>query len=325
MLQLDPSMNRRPTNRRGFTLIELLVVIVVVALLLAISLPAVQQAREVSRRLQCKSNLRQLGLACANYESLHGMYPPGATSRGFSWLVCILPHLDQQPVYDAIDFSRLPSRQVSINKLVLPGTVCASDGRAGAPNDNSTASISYAGNSGTGIQAAGFNGMFRHTNPIDPYPGGPIRARDVIDGASQTALLSEILPGDGTEHWLRVEWYLDLERSGPDQLDQFVQSCGDETPRRDAAGNWYGDLWSRGRVWTQGDSGATWYNHVLTPMLPSCFNGSAVQTGAYTAASLHAGGVNVVFVDGHVEFVSTSIDRSIYRDYGSRVDRDLAP
>jgi prepilin-type N-terminal cleavage/methylation domain-containing protein len=114
----------RPINRdacrrrRGFTLIELLVVIAVIAILASILLPAVQQAREAARRTQCINNLKQIGLACHNYESVYGVFPraynvtapdptapAGAGIFGAGAFVVILPYLGQENVYQAINVS----------------------------------------------------------------------------------------------------------------------------------------------------------------------------------------------------------------------------
>src|SRR5437764_9563904 len=106
--------------RSGFTLIELLVVIAIISVLVALLLPAVQQAREAARRSQCKNNLKQLGLAIANYESTYtclpfgkGLnYPPGPPSppiyARWSTHSMILPYMDQQPLYNLLNFNSPP-------------------------------------------------------------------------------------------------------------------------------------------------------------------------------------------------------------------------
>ena len=100
---------------RAFTLIELLVVIAIIAVLIALLLPAVQAAREAARRSQCTNNLKQLGLALHNYHSATNALPPaemflataGTLGWGWnpSWAVCLLPHLEQQPLYNAYNFA----------------------------------------------------------------------------------------------------------------------------------------------------------------------------------------------------------------------------
>jgi prepilin-type processing-associated H-X9-DG protein/prepilin-type N-terminal cleavage/methylation domain-containing protein len=114
------SASARPAGpslqRRGFTLIELFMVMSVIVLLIALMLPAVQVGREAARRLNCRRNLMQIGLALRNYEAAHDCLPPGSIDRNrpirnvdkgyhFGWMVQILPYLDQPNVYATFDFS----------------------------------------------------------------------------------------------------------------------------------------------------------------------------------------------------------------------------
>jgi prepilin-type N-terminal cleavage/methylation domain-containing protein/prepilin-type processing-associated H-X9-DG protein len=102
-------MSRMRTKRvAGFTLIELLVVIAIIAVLVSLLLPAVQQAREAARKTQCRNNLKQLGLALFNYESSYKVFPMEKITFSpvpQTWTLMVLPFLDQQPLYDAYNFS----------------------------------------------------------------------------------------------------------------------------------------------------------------------------------------------------------------------------
>jgi len=105
-------MQRRRIS--GFTLVELLVVIAIIGVLVALLLPAIQAAREAARRAQCKSNMRQLGLACLNYEQSVKKYPAAAQQLGsnpnlrpdWGWLAMTLPYYEQGALFNQIDKSR---------------------------------------------------------------------------------------------------------------------------------------------------------------------------------------------------------------------------
>jgi len=172
----------RQTHRlrgaRGFTLIELLVVIAIIAVLIALLLPAVQAAREAARRIQCTNNLKQMGLAFANYESTSQIYPLGAMTKvqgasdsgwgdesqnnGLSWVALILPFMEQSPVYSSINFS------TGINNGFMPCFATAWYTRLSVmscPSDGDQQGYRNVG-SGNG------NGQDISTNPPPPPGGG---------------------------------------------------------------------------------------------------------------------------------------------------------
>ena len=130
-----------PRQRAGFTLIELLVVIAIIAVLIALLLPAVQAAREAARRAQCLNNLVQIGVAIQNYDSAHEMLPPGvidttgpitnaAKGYHYSWMVQILPYLEQANTYKKINFKGgvYDPANVTVRAHSISIFMCPSDG-----------------------------------------------------------------------------------------------------------------------------------------------------------------------------------------------------
>jgi prepilin-type N-terminal cleavage/methylation domain-containing protein/prepilin-type processing-associated H-X9-DG protein len=214
--------------RRGFTLIELLVVIAIIGILVAMVLPAVQAARERARKSQCVNNLKQMGLAIANYETVHLLLPPGYVSGfsnvpndpavnpfqvngapfpfteadvgpGFGWASMILPQLEQTPLFHTINFDVQinDSQNDTCRVTSLNVFLCPSDA---APR----IWTSWYRNPLTGepyrpicdISTSNYVAMFGTTEPgIDGdglyFRDSGVALRDITDGLSQTIAVGE--------------------------------------------------------------------------------------------------------------------------------------
>lgn len=288
----------------AFTLVELLVALSIVGLLIALLLPAVQSAREASRRTQCASHLRQLGIAIHNYEEQWSCYP--ANSFVVSTHVRLLPWLGYAALanqYDPWDFADPYNSGASrLARHRIPVFQCPSDPH----NANRPATLNYVGCLGTGH----WDTESQQTGGI--LSPGFVRARDVTDGLSQTVAMSELLVGNGTSDRRRAVWRTPYALAAGD-MAQFTHFCRDVTatadPDRDG---------TRGGNWTEFFSPETAYDHVMFPNDFSCFNGPQASMGANSAASEHPGGVHCMFGDGHLQFISTQVDLSVWRALGTR-------
>lgn len=290
-----PASSHRPRRPHGFTLIELLVVLAIIAILVSLLLPAVQQAREAAWRTSCKNNLLQLGIAMHNYDLAFQMLPPGCVNPtspirnnvvdGYhmSWVCQILPMLEQANLAQTIRFD-LPAydpANLTVRATQLTVLNCPTDGTrvTSPPGFSAPLAISnYAGCfSGSDVPIAADNDGLLFLNSSISY-------RQIRDGASNTLLIGEKMTVDGTfeQGWL----------------------SGTRSTLRNTGVPLNGG-WDKIIV-----------NSTVTPQPPN-------DTATSGFSSRHTGGTQFLLADGSVRFLSSNINGRILSLLGSRDDRQV--
>ncbi len=286
----------RTSPRSAFTLIELLVVIAIISVLIALLLPAVQQARESARRHQCQNNLMQLGLALHDYHLAHRVFPPGSVNltgpidngkSGYKhgWLVQLLPFMGDANLYAAIDPNLGIYEQTRIDflKMSPQGMVCPS-----SPNGRTESIGSYAGchHDFEAPINGDDNGML--------FLNSSVKLDDVVDGQQYTLFAGEIRDFG---LW-PVGSRLSLRNTGT-PIDRLTDIARLRKP---------GLTLPEPPISYTGDTAAA---DAATPN---------PQTSVGGFGSYHGNGANFLFVDGSLRFINSSVDSHVYQHLGSRRD-----
>ncbi|WP_197440781.1 DUF1559 family PulG-like putative transporter [Thalassoglobus neptunius] len=323
------------TSRNGISQVELLIVIAVIGILVAVFLPAVQSTRETARRVQCGNQMRQIGVALAAFEASHGHFPARDTNErsALNWISSLMPFLGQTAFYDRVIELYGGSAEVDpvegvrldynrLNQLTPPGFHCPSDP---APAVGTT---SYAGNSGTWGLHFQHDGVFRFAKPIWlGYRPGVVSSEAIVDGLSNTVIVSEWVHRHTDHRWQsvpdtprRVIWKLPIYPAQGGDLDMVVEECL-QVPKSWPARYGWRENSRLGEHWYGASNGYSTYYHALQPNRMSCDPViGAVDGNLTTAGSFHPGGVNGLFADGHLMFVSENIvkcPRSLNQAYES--------
>jgi len=292
-------MRSSTTIPRAFTLLELLVVIAVIAILIALLLPAVQKVREAASRLSCQNNLKQIGLALHQVHDTRGSFPSGYRDHrnfpdygpGWGWSVFAMPYLEQQAIVDSLG---APTSILGNGANPVPATPqtqqriavfnCPADtGPLTNPFFDQHGKSNYRGVGGSRwgeyIENQGAVVIATIFTPTDGifWRNSQVRTADITDGLSNTLMVGETA--------------LNIQRN-------------------QVGGIWVGavrrqdGIMYTGGVYTKLDEDLFWLNH------PSGLGFS----------SPHPGGVNFVRCDGSVAFITDSADRSLVSAMCSRND-----
>ncbi|MDA0657915.1 MAG: DUF1559 domain-containing protein [Planctomycetota bacterium] len=313
----------------GFTLVELLVVIAIIGVLVAMLLPAVQSARETARRTQCVNNLKQIGLAVAQYESNQGMYPASGIYDGklfylgfinpqagtlFSWISLTLPYLEESALHDQFDFEKKLVEQPSEAAAAQPDVLlCPTDGARGRFFQHPKLTLDrQLGKANYAAYVSPF-----HIESQWIYPGALTATRAqrtsaYVDGSSHVLGIAEVRTRENRLDQ-RGAWAIGWNAASVLAYDLHV--IKDPTNREYVPDLQLADFTqppncrrnNLDTIYDCSDPEAA----QLEGMLCRTWNSDPNGEGRYLSSaprSNHPGGVNALFMDGHIQFIRDEID-----------------
>ena len=307
----------------GFTLVELLVVIAIIGILIGMLLPAVQQVREAARRVSCQNNIRQIGLAILNFESGNGILPPSGFLPGksgdendleFSWIIRILPFAEGNNVHDQLEFEDATILQgqargyADVNKAALndspvPMVICPSSDLEqidSTPSSDGVVRPFYTGIHGSARDETSFTPTNNPTLGIMSDEGvfqryTEVKLADIYDGTSNTMIVGE-----------QSGWLIDANGDNIDfRSDRSHSIILGSTPQ--------------------------WERIFNTTVVRYPFNHQdAVDDGIQGNAgrnvplsSPHSGGINAMYVDGSVHYLTETTDLDVVFNLADRADGEV--
>jgi prepilin-type processing-associated H-X9-DG protein len=314
----------------------LLVVLAIIGALAGLLLPAVQRVREVANRMKCASNLKQLGIAMHHYHDAEGVFPPGAEERVdpdhpsasvyFRWsaLSRLLPYLEQANTFNSLDLtnplfiSNYPAVEIAQNNI--PGVsqnisifLCPSDrGMPFVPIQPPAEDPKFGPTNYAGCIGSGANGGPRENADGIFFTNSQVRIADILDGTSNTALMSESLMGPGGDFLTTAPPLGSPQRS---LVYGYIPANGPVSADVCRGVQWWKT--DRNSKWADSEVYCTLYDHGYPPNSPE-WDCISKDSNWRAARSRHPGGVNLLLADGSVRFVADTVDLATWHALGSR-------
>jgi prepilin-type N-terminal cleavage/methylation domain-containing protein len=322
-------------RRRGFTLIELLVVIAIIAILIALLLPAVQQAREAARRTECKNKMKQLGIALHNHHDVRRHFPPGAQNTvdrppvsttcsangsgcivGTTWLVFILPYMEQENLHKRYDFTQ--AYNATVNERVGNVDVTAYKCPSGASLTSGNSSESADGQRNHTTHYYGVMGPSSRANPSNVTYGGRTYTYVVGSPTSNGAYATDGVLGQ----------YRDNSGSVTTKFFTRIRDVTDGTTNTLMVGELSMMIPSgqanHYRSWVRGNNGGSGATKNVTYPINSTFYTGGNNFNDISFGSNHPGGCQFTMGDGSVQFLNESINLNVYKALASRASGEVA-